>query len=186
MSVAFSARLATLRREQGRTQKQAARELGVSQALLSHYENGIRACSLDFVEKAARYYGVTADYLLGLTQEKTALSSPTAEDPTEADTELNLRTVLRALMFLYAQAQAAGEAEERLFLDYFCVCTGRYADRQKLSDRRPDQSFSFCETLLLSTAFPPLPTQEDERPAALNTVEAHARSVIRARLQSLL
>ena len=59
--------LTLLRKENGVTQKQAAAALGVSQALLSHYENGIRECGLDFVVRAAEYYGVSCDYLLGRT-----------------------------------------------------------------------------------------------------------------------
>ena len=56
-----------LRKEKKLSQKQAAQELGVSQALLSHYEKGIRECGLDFVVKAADYYHVSCDYLLGRT-----------------------------------------------------------------------------------------------------------------------
>ena len=45
----FSRIITLLRKERGITQKQAAQDLGVSQALLSHYEKGIRECGLDFV-----------------------------------------------------------------------------------------------------------------------------------------
>ena len=61
----FAATLSQLRRERGISQKKAAGDLGISQALLSHYEKGIRECGLDFVVKCADYYGVTTDYLLG-------------------------------------------------------------------------------------------------------------------------
>lgn len=61
----FPAMLTLLRRERGLTQKQAAQDLGVSQALLSHYEKGIRECGLDFLIRAADYYGVSCDFLLG-------------------------------------------------------------------------------------------------------------------------
>jgi len=47
------------------SQKQAAADLGISQALLSHYEKGIRECGLDFVVKIADYYNVSCDVLLG-------------------------------------------------------------------------------------------------------------------------
>lgn len=56
-----------LRKEQGISQKQAAADLGISQALLSHYEKGIRECGLDFILRTADYYGVSCDYLLGKT-----------------------------------------------------------------------------------------------------------------------
>lgn len=60
-----------LRKEKGLSQKQAAMELGVSQALLSHYEKGIRECGLDFVIHIADYYNVSCDYLLGRTPDRT-------------------------------------------------------------------------------------------------------------------
>ena len=42
MNADFSRTLALLRQEKGISQRKAAKELGISQALLSHYENGIR------------------------------------------------------------------------------------------------------------------------------------------------
>lgn len=66
----FSRVLTHLRKEKGVSQKQAAKELGVSQSLLSHYERGIRECGLIFLVRAAEYYGVTADYLLGRSYDK--------------------------------------------------------------------------------------------------------------------
>ena len=68
----FSEILSGLRRETGRSQRQAASELGVSQALLSHYENGAREPRLEFVIKACGYYGVTADYMLGRSERREA------------------------------------------------------------------------------------------------------------------
>ena len=44
MATNITARLSSLRKEKGLSQKEAAAGLGVSQALLSHYENGIREC----------------------------------------------------------------------------------------------------------------------------------------------
>ena len=62
----FSRIITLLRKEKGITQKQAARDLGVSQALLSHYEKGLRECGLDFLVKLCDYYGVSSDYVLGI------------------------------------------------------------------------------------------------------------------------
>ena len=61
----FSDRLTLQRKQKGVSQKQAAADLGISQALLSHYENGIREPGLQFLVKAADYYSVSCDYLLG-------------------------------------------------------------------------------------------------------------------------
>ena len=63
----FSRTLSLLRQEKKVSQRAAAQALGISQALLSHYENGIREPGLVFVVKACDYYGVSADFLLGRT-----------------------------------------------------------------------------------------------------------------------
>ena len=47
----YSERMVELRTEKGISQKAAAVDLGISQALLSHYEKGIREFSLDFLCK---------------------------------------------------------------------------------------------------------------------------------------
>ena len=49
----YSERIVELRAERGLSQKAAAVDLGVSQALLSHYEKGIREFNLDFLCKIA-------------------------------------------------------------------------------------------------------------------------------------
>lgn len=67
MNSSFSRIITLLRKERGYSQKKVAAELGISQALLSHYEKGIRECGLDFVVKIADYYNVSCDYLLGRT-----------------------------------------------------------------------------------------------------------------------
>ncbi len=66
----FSVVLAELRKERGLSQKEAAAKLGISQALLSHYEKGIRECGHSFLLKVAEFYDVTCDYLLGRTNER--------------------------------------------------------------------------------------------------------------------
>ena len=70
MAMEFSRILTLLRKERGITQKQAAQDLGISQAQLSHYEKGIRECGLAFVVQVADYYGVSCDYLLGRSAER--------------------------------------------------------------------------------------------------------------------
>lgn len=113
MKEEFSKRLTLLRKEKNITQKQAAQDLGVSQALLSHYEKGIRECGLEFVAKACEYYQVSADYLLGLSQltggEKLSsdLPDPANEPPANTgDLALGLgrRIVFNGLDLLYLTA----------------------------------------------------------------------------------
>lgn len=66
----FSRILTHLRKEKGISQKKAAEQLGISQSLLSHYEKGIRECGLLFLVRAADFYGVTVDYILGRSYDK--------------------------------------------------------------------------------------------------------------------
>ena len=70
MKNSFAVRLSELRRQRGLSQKETADALGVSQALLSHYEKGIRECGLDFLCKAAAYFDVSCDYMLGVSDSK--------------------------------------------------------------------------------------------------------------------
>lgn len=81
MTSEFSRILTLLRKEKGISQKSAAAQLGVSQALLSHYENGIRECGLDFLVRAANFYGVSCDYMLGRTPDRTGTTLTIDEIP---------------------------------------------------------------------------------------------------------
>ena len=85
MNAEFSRTLSLLRQEKGVSQRAAAAELGISQALMSHYENGIREPGLSFVVKACDYYGVSADYLLGrtLTRDGTTIGAEELYDVSE-------------------------------------------------------------------------------------------------------
>ena len=69
METKFCSNMSELRRQRGLSQRKAAADLKISQALLSHYENGAREPGLGFVCRACRYYGVSADYLLGLSED---------------------------------------------------------------------------------------------------------------------
>lgn len=84
MNSNFPRIMTLLRKEQGYSQKKVAEELGVSQALLSHYEKGIRECGLDFVVRAADFYSVSCDYLLGRTPDRSG-ATLTVEDIPDPD-----------------------------------------------------------------------------------------------------
>ena len=70
MTPSFCHNMSALRRSRGLSQRQAAADLNISQALLSHYENGAREPGLAFLCRACDYYGVTADFLLGRTDDE--------------------------------------------------------------------------------------------------------------------
>ncbi|MBR3060459.1 MAG: helix-turn-helix transcriptional regulator [Oscillospiraceae bacterium] len=81
MGETFPAILCRLRKERRLNQRTAAADLHISQALLSHYENGLREPGLAFVTEACSYYGVSADYLLGRTRIRTAMPDMEKWDP---------------------------------------------------------------------------------------------------------
>jgi transcriptional regulator with XRE-family HTH domain len=109
-----------LRKERGLSQKKAAEELEVSQALLSHYEKGIRECGLDFVIKAADFYDVSCDYLLGRTPHRSG-AKILVDDIPEPDAMgkentlkgsllpvLNKKLIANSLNIIYSILQTCG------------------------------------------------------------------------------
>lgn len=100
MESVFAERLSKIRKEKNISQKSAALDLGVSQALLSHYEKGIRECSPSFIVRAAAYYDVSADYLLGLSDKSQNMSEVFSENELPTDNEAVSQTVYRALVWL--------------------------------------------------------------------------------------
>ncbi len=79
MNTNFPRTLSLLRKERNLSQRSVASALGVSQAVLSHYENGLREPGLDFVARVADFYKVSADFLLGRTMSREDYTI-TAED----------------------------------------------------------------------------------------------------------
>ena len=62
-------RLRQLRLEKGLTQKQLAEAVGLTKNALGNYESGRREPSIDLIKKFCTLFGVTSDYLLGLSDE---------------------------------------------------------------------------------------------------------------------
>jgi transcriptional regulator with XRE-family HTH domain len=114
----YSERIVELRTEKGLSQKAAAVDLGISQALLSHYEKGIREFSLDFLCRIAEYYNVTTDYVLGRTDSRTGLDSSVLEDKDE-DSLFNTKTIYRSAIMAHermnAGATVAGDYADILY-----------------------------------------------------------------------
>lgn len=97
MERTFSQTMSALRKARGYSQRKVAEDLNISQALLSHYENGAREPGLSFVCRACKYYGVSADYLLGLTEHTGATRAEEQLSTFMAELEL-LRGKLRKTM----------------------------------------------------------------------------------------
>ncbi len=121
----FSEVLSQLRKERGISQKKAATDLGISQALLSHYEKGIRECGLDFVIKCSDYYNVTTDYLLGVSDSRNGAG---VDYFTNGDTG-SLETLALASKQLLDTAVVAssGSNSQKYIYDYYMLALYRGA-----------------------------------------------------------
>ncbi|MBE6619483.1 MAG: helix-turn-helix transcriptional regulator [Ruminococcaceae bacterium] len=62
-------RIRDLREDNDLTQKQLAKVLNCSQQVYSNYELGQRDIPTDILIKLARFYNVTTDYILGISDE---------------------------------------------------------------------------------------------------------------------
>lgn len=60
-----------LRESREWTQAELARKVGITKSAISTYELGIRTPSADVVCGFAKAFGVSADYLLGITERRT-------------------------------------------------------------------------------------------------------------------
>ena len=65
----FGERLKELRTEKGLSQKALAKQLGCNQSMVSFWENGVNEPTENAIRKVALFFEVSADYLLGLTDE---------------------------------------------------------------------------------------------------------------------
>ena len=115
----FAIILSQLRKERGISQKKAATDLGISQALLSHYEKGIRECGLDFVIKCSEYYGVTTDYLLGVSDSRTGIA-PDSLSQLDDDEEHSVSTLAKATKYLLdiSAASSTESSKKNYIYDY--------------------------------------------------------------------
>ena len=67
----FGTILKHLRKGRNLTQQSLGNDLGLSKAVVSKYENGLGYPTFDVLVKIASYFGVTTDYLLGVSNGKT-------------------------------------------------------------------------------------------------------------------
>lgn len=63
----FSERIIRLRKETNMTQSELAKKLGIPRTTYSNYENGNRQPDYETLQKIANYFGVSSDYLIGMS-----------------------------------------------------------------------------------------------------------------------
>ena len=159
MNANFSRIITLLRKEKGLSQKKAAEDLQISQALLSHYEKGIRECGLSFVVKLSDYYGVSCDYLLGKTPDR-SVAKITVEDIPDAGSfnedkmfkgsvlpALNKKLIVNSINILYDLIQKCSnkdlvnEVSSYLMLSIYKIFRMIYSSNRK----NPQGLFSVSE-----------------------------------------
>ena len=168
MNAAFPRILTLLRKERGTSQKQAAADLQISQALLSHYEKGVRECGLDFVVRVADYYGVSCDYLLGRTADKSgamiAVDEIPDQDPAIQDKRmqaggilptLNKKLIVNSLQVLFDLLQKCNNKALTTEISNCLIQTTYVAFRQiyAANPRNPKAMFSVEDYLYQTAAF---------------------------------
>ena len=66
----FGIRLKALRAQKDLTQNQLAQKLDITRSSVSYYEKGAIYPSVDILVKICRFFNVSADFLLGLSEGK--------------------------------------------------------------------------------------------------------------------
>lgn len=179
MSSEFAARISALRKEKNITQKAAADALGISQALLSHYEKGIRECNLSFIVKVASYYEVTTDYLLGYSDSRYGSDISLEDDELESDSQLKPVTIMRSLLYLLNKAQES-QSGINYFNDYFSLSIIKYLENVNKKSNYPTGTTDFIQNMLEPSQNPLF-----EKPTYLGTVSNHADEVIEEILKKI-
>ena len=67
--MSFSEKLRDLRKQKGISQREIAVHLNISIMAYSYYERGQREPSIDMLKNICLFFDVSADYLIGLTDE---------------------------------------------------------------------------------------------------------------------
>ncbi len=160
MNTNFPRTLSLLRKEKGLSQRKVAVELGVSQAVLSHYENGLREPGLEFVAKAADYYKVSSDFLLGRTMSREDYTI-TAEDLPDSSEDkdnvlrgsmmatLNKKLIMNSLSVIF---DLVGKSKNKKLINetamFFDVAVYKvFRELYSASGKNTDDFFSIDEKL---------------------------------------
>ncbi len=177
----FAVILSQLRKERGISQKKAATDLGISQALLSHYEKGIRECGLDFVIKCSEYYGVTTDYLLGVSDSRSGIDSDyfSKLDNSEGKSISNLSLATKYLLNI--AAAAADKSGMDYVYDYYMLSVYRGALTLAKAGALPKEMFKIDYTIARDLASAAIAVQdakfvliEDRSRTSVDDIEQNA------------
>ncbi|MGN0569173.1 MAG: helix-turn-helix domain-containing protein [Candidatus Fimenecus sp.] len=199
MSTSISSRLVSLRKDKNLSQKEAAQALGISQALLSHYEKGIRECGLDFLCRASAFYDVSSDYLLGISETKIVSDALFELNDIPQDGELRMSTIFRASVFLTEKMSGSGNNYSQQIRDIYILTLYKIyisalnkgllpANGKIAPDVAPFLSSSMLD-YLLSTLFTASsdakPKKSENLPLCVETVVTEALRLIESQIDSI-
>jgi transcriptional regulator with XRE-family HTH domain len=89
--MSFGSRLRELRTEKKVSQKQVASDIGISITTISQYESDSRFPNEEMLKQLCKYYQISSDYLLGLTDTKHApLSKKEAKEKMMMSNQMDL------------------------------------------------------------------------------------------------
>lgn len=201
-SEAFSKRLTEQRKMKGVSQKQAAADLGISQALLSHYENGLREPGLSFLTRAADYYNVSCDFLLGHTANVLQLNQSVDFEDLPEDREISRETMLRAVLALMGNIVEDEEMQDYMlksvslsaYMMLFAAVTKGLLPRTWLGDNSDNKAqLKFLMTSIAGdihdlTSAPEevSGTEAPEAPLSVQTMSTYINDLINTRVAGLL
>jgi transcriptional regulator with XRE-family HTH domain len=78
-------RIIELRKQNGITREELAKEFEIPYTTLRNYENGLREPGHLFLIKVAKKFGVTTDYLLGMSNEQQPIKKAPTDNLGESD-----------------------------------------------------------------------------------------------------
>lgn len=103
-----------LRKDNSITQEELAKNIGVSTSMVGMYETNARKPSYEVLIKIANYFGVSTDYLLGKTENRTCFKKFTDDknDQVKEESELynaeEFKTPESAMQFILRQPSIMG------------------------------------------------------------------------------
>lgn len=154
MNIDFPRIITLLRKEKKLSQKQVAEDLSISQALLSHYEKGIRECGLDFVVKIADYYNVSCDYLLGRTPQRYSDITDMSDDISEnkkltVSQIVNKKLINNSISLIYEYLiQTGNRKAANLVSSYLMLSTYRvFRTLYSINENNPEDMFAIPKGL---------------------------------------
>lgn len=97
MSTKIGAQIKRLRLSAGMTQRELAQKINVGNTTLSQYESGARVPSDEVKLKIANVFGVSVDYLLGVTDSREPSKAPAVSAAVQRPAEAAIANELHSL-----------------------------------------------------------------------------------------